>query len=252
MLLIYSMLFTRRTISEVEPFATDTLLDESDIALETIPDHQRPDGVLGEWQLKTHEEQNIHQRIAERTHGALTLANFVSLAGAAVTAWGLYDWHKGREEKAIIKIGVGRILDVADGEIAKRTGTRGKVGAGVDATIDKALTVAATVQLCKDGTLSKPYAAVTILQQARTTVENARIEKLGGEANPSADGKNGMGGFWLGLGSRVAERIARKHGANKVATGLGILSVGAEACAIGFNQRAGVSYTAKRQSLSRR
>lgn len=76
-----------------------------------VLDHQRPDGVLGEWDLLPKEDWNTHQKVADATGGLASLANVTSAIGGETTRQGIHDFARGDHFKGIVKIGIGRTLD---------------------------------------------------------------------------------------------------------------------------------------------
>jgi phosphatidylglycerophosphate synthase len=213
--------------------------------------HQRPDGVLGEWNNLPEEDWNIHQRIAEKTGGWATAANLISLVGAAATAKGMYDFIKGKHGQGLAEIGVGRTLDLADGMAAKRFGTRSKTGAAVDAGADKLLVAGASVALSKAGVIPKRYAIATGAQQVRIAAENATIQKAGGEPNPSKDGKHSMAAIWLSIGGRAAEYMLKKRGHEKTAKLAGATALASEVASLALSEKAIAGYRGQRKMLKK-
>ena len=214
-------------------------------------DHQRPDGVLGEWNSIPEEDWNIHQRIAEKTGGWATAANLISLVGAAATIKGMYDFVRGEHGKGLAEIGVGRSLDLADGIAAKKFGTRSKTGALVDAGADKLLVAGASIALPASGTMSKKYAVATTVQQGRIFAENAKIEKAGGEPNPSKDGKHSMAAIWMAIGGRASETLLRKRGHEKTAKIAGAAALASEFASIALTEKAIGGYRKQRRTLTK-
>lgn len=172
---------------------------------EKIPAHQRPDGVFGEWETVPLSEQNIHQRIARKTFGIVTVANVVTLAGAETTRRGINIFVQGDYMKGVILIAIGRGADLVDGAIAKKTGTLSKMGAGVDAGSDKVLSIYVVVMFNAYGIISDSYTYTLIFQQLRIVKENARILRDGKEPNPNENGKHAMTATWTAMGLRGIE-----------------------------------------------
>lgn len=220
-------------------------------AQETVPDHQRPDGVVGEWALIPEEDWNAHQRVAAATNGAVSLANVTSVAGGEITRQGIHDFARGERFKGIVKIGVGRALDVLDGKVSKNFGTRSKTGAAVDAGIDKALVVDAAVTLTRAGVMPKYFAGATAIQQGRIMAVNAKIKKDGGEPNPSKDGKYSMAAIWSAIGLRGIETMLKTNGHKKAARVAGATALAAEAVSLGLSEKAIRGYRKQHEQLTK-
>jgi len=219
------------------------------IIMAATPDHQRPNDVLGEWNLIPEEDWNIHQRVAERTGGWLTAANAVSVIGAIATAKGLYHASQGEYGKAVAYGATGRVLDLVDGEVAERLGTRGKIGALVDAGLDKALTAGAMLTLARQKVISARFAAITLAQQTEIVIHNAAIEKAGANPNPSNDGKHSMFGIWLSAGLRIGQTLSEAN-YPKTASWFNRLASSAEITTAALGERAISGYVQQRASLS--
>lgn len=85
--------------------------------------------------------RNRWQRLAKRTNGIVTPANGVTFVGLGVALAGIIELLARHFWWAIILLAVGRLLDIADGVVADRTGTKSALGEILDATVDKVVTV---------------------------------------------------------------------------------------------------------------
>ena len=177
--------------------------------------HERPDGVAGQWE--TEQKLNIFQRVASWSHGWLTAANLVSVAGAISTTAGLYHVARGEYSTGLGLIAMGRGADIPDGYIAEWTKTKGEKGALIDASLDKALTVGAAAILA----YTEPITAVATLPllgtQAGIAVENKRIHQNNGKPTPSKLGKNAMFEMWTATASFVTYKAFESSGQSTLA-----------------------------------
>lgn len=98
-------------------------------------------GTAPDWSAVPPAERNVWQRTAARTRGVVTPANFVTVLGAAVTLWGVGELLAAAFWLALALLVGGRLLDVVDGFVADRTGTKSALGELLDATADKVVTV---------------------------------------------------------------------------------------------------------------
>lgn len=94
--------------------------------------HQAPD-----WTKKKPDEINVWQRLALSSHGIVTPANIVSVAGMIVVIIGAVRLYQGHWLSALILIALGRGADLLDGFVAQHTGTKSRLGEIVDTTCDK-------------------------------------------------------------------------------------------------------------------
>jgi phosphatidylglycerophosphate synthase len=177
---------------------------------------------MAEWDSISPEKRNAHQRVAAWSHGWLTVANGLTLAGGALTAKGLYSVHKGNYLRGAAEIAVGRGCDLLDGLAAERFGTRSKKGAALDAGVDKALGLAAGIVLTKAGVLSKEAATTMSIQQGQIVATNVAIEREGGEPNPSELGKRSTAIFWTSVLGRLVQKGLEETGHDDAAHMLGV------------------------------
>jgi phosphatidylglycerophosphate synthase len=94
---------------------------------------------VSDWDKLSLVELNFWQKLAARTYGIVTPANFISIIGAALVIYGLYAATHDSLTIGVIAILVGRYADVLDGAIADFTKTKSPIGEALDATIDKVL-----------------------------------------------------------------------------------------------------------------
>lgn len=242
---------------EVGDRVTDRTQQEKQAALDAL--HRRPDKG-GEWDTVAPEDRNIHQRLAARTLGVVTLANTATLVGAGLSASAIIDYQRGDYKKAAGKMFVGRVLDLADGYIATKTGTRSPVGAALDAGCDKALSVAFVAVSTAKKDMRPVEAATHLIQQSQIFYENVHIKNAGGEPNPSREGKYGMATLSLRAGGILVYRALhaaaeteqspqRAHQLTIVANVLETTSEFASGAAVHFNNQARDAYRQDRIAL---
>ena len=69
------------------------------------------------------------QKIASKTNGTITPGNILSVTGGLFVVSGLVDIYRGDEMKrGIRKVGIGRAIDIIDGIVADKTGTKSPLG----------------------------------------------------------------------------------------------------------------------------
>lgn len=178
--------------------------------------HERPDGVAGQWENE--QTLNIFQRVASWSHGWLTAANLVSIAGAASTTAGLYHVARGEYSTGLGLIAIGRGADIADGYVAEWTKTKGEKGALIDASLDKALTVGAAAVLVYTEPISAVATLPLLVTQAGIAVENKRIHQNNGKPTPSKLGKYAMFEMWAATASLVTYKAFESSGQSTLTT----------------------------------
>lgn len=236
----------RERVNEVNDRVSDRVNEELHAVRDAL--HRRPDKG-GDWDAVAPADRNIHQRIAARTWGIATVANLVTATGVLLTLSGMRDYERGNYKKATIKMGFGRGLDMVDGALATKLGTRSATGALFDAGGDKALAAVFIVKAVKNGDMPPAEAVVHGLQQARISRESLLIKNAGGEPNPSKEGKHGMAALWLRAGGIVLSGAFRKAEHEDAALVTDALSLGAQFGAMHLNHTAGLAYNADRRAL---
>ena len=176
-----------------------------------------------------------------RTDGWITPGNIVSAVGAYLTVRGLLDYTNGEKTKGVGKVFAGRMCDIADGLIAKKTGTRSAKGAVLDAGLDKYCTVAATTVLCNDGISPIDSVGMAGLQIdiVRSSME---IDARGGRPDPKTLGKIGMLGTWLWIGSSMAESATSQANRPKTALAFEALNKVLRPTALGLTVQTALDY----------
>lgn len=170
---------------------------------------------VGQWESIPENKHNHWQKIAAKTDGKITPANAVSVAGGSLVLAGLHDIYKGKTRKGLVKVGIGRMADLADGTVAEKTGTKSPVGEAVDAGVDKAL-MAATVPVLMKREVLPPIAAGAIFAQNAASASVSVLAKRSGESlHPSKEGKLATFGQWTAIGLYSMASAARQMEANK-------------------------------------
>lgn len=241
---------------EVSDRVSDRTQQEKQAALDAL--HRRPEKG-GEWDTVAPEDRNIHQRIAAKTLGIVTLANTATLLGAGLSASAIVDYKHGNYKKAAGKMFVGRMLDLADGYIATKTGTRSEIGAALDAGCDKGLSVAFVTVSTLKRDMRLVESSTHLMQQGRIFYENVHIKNAGGEPNPTREGKYGMAALSLRAGGilvhktfrSAAETAQSPQRIRQLTLAADIIETASEfasGAAVYFNNEAGDTYREERVS----
>lgn len=122
----------------------------------------------------------------------LTIPNAISAAGFGMAVHGAarIDTPIG-----VAEVVAGRLLDLADGPVARRTGQTSEFGAAVDATLDKLGGLAIIAGLWRHDAAPKPVLAAIVAQNAANTAATAIAAKRHPktELAPTRNGKHAMG-----------------------------------------------------------
>lgn len=148
---------------------------------------------------------------------ALTIPNAMSLAGGKLT----WDGAENLEEvSGLVRVIIGRSIDVADGAVARATGQTSNVGAAVDAITDKVVTLKLLYEMLKKGAAPKSVigtiAVLNTINAAATGIANYR-SKHKGETRPTKSGKLGMAGEMLALSAYAGAHTAEQNGKPRLA-----------------------------------
>lgn len=152
-----------------------------------------------DWLLIPVARRNRWQRVAKKTNGIVTPANAVTIIGLGIAGTGIAAMLTHHFWWAIILLSVGRLLDVADGVIADKTGTKSGLGELLDATVDKVVTVLTVMALFIAHTAPVWLLVVFILPHLIISiiVVYGRARKL--RLHPSRLGKTTMLLVWIAI-----------------------------------------------------
>jgi phosphatidylglycerophosphate synthase len=144
------------------------------------------------------------QQLAKATHDIVTPANIISVTGLALSLYGATHIN---EMSGVLQYGAGRVLDLTDGAVARRTYSS-RLGEKVDAVADKLAVTAALIGAYATESVPLPIigsvAAFNIINAAANSYTEARDEK----ASSSRYGKYGMFGQNLTLGAFLIANAA--------------------------------------------
>lgn len=152
-----------------------------------------------DWLAVSRRQRNGWQRLAVRTHGAITPGNILTVLGLLMVIYGLVLVASGQYFIGLVWLAVGRFCDLLDGWLAEYTGTKSPLGALFDATADKIETAATVVVLVATGLLPLWLAILVILPHVLITGLSAAAGIRGRPFHPSRAGKLSMALAWLGL-----------------------------------------------------
>lgn len=148
---------------------------------------------------------------------ALTIPNAMSLVGGKLT----WDGAENLEEvSGLVRVIIGRSIDVADGAVARATGQTSNVGAAVDAITDKVATLKLLYEMLKKGAAPKSVigtiAVLNMINAAATGIANYR-SKHKGETRPTKSGKLAMAGETLALFAYAGAHTAEQNDKSELA-----------------------------------
>lgn len=149
-------------------------------------------GKMSDWNRRPRSEWNVFQKVAGATHGVITPGNFLTILGGTFVAAGLVDVYHGKTRRGVWKIGLGRMIDIADGIAADKTGTKSPLGEALDATVDKIAMAGILAVFYKKGIISRQTALHIGAQNLANTAITATAKMLDLDIHPSKQGKHTM------------------------------------------------------------
>lgn len=152
-----------------------------------------------EWEAVPTNERNAWQRVAATTSGFVTPANAITVIGLLIVLFGLQQLLAGEYWVAAGALVVGRLLDIVDGVVADKTGTKGPLGELMDAGADKIGTFITVVALAVDHTAAYWLLAVVVMPQIIIALIVSYITARKQRFHPSRIGKLSMAVAWFGL-----------------------------------------------------
>ncbi len=168
-------------------------------------------GKLADWELIDSSEHNIFQKVASKTKGVATPANVISIAGLILTVQGAQNIKKHNDKRAIFQIGLGRALDVVDGFVANKTGTKSPLGEAVDATFDKLAVASCLPPLYKRQIISKRFAGALAVQNIANSVLTVIAKTRDQEIHPDKAGKDSAFQSWTAISSHYLANMAKDN-----------------------------------------
>jgi phosphatidylglycerophosphate synthase len=150
-----------------------------------------------EWYAVPDEERTSLQRLAYRSLGLATLPNIATLVGAAVAIAGLFVFQGGAFGWGLFLVWLGRVCDLLDGFLARRTQTSSPFGEGLDASTDKLVILLAAIVLVSMAVVPVQVAAVLLLEQLCIAVLVLYARSKGITLHPIRLGKYTTFGIWI-------------------------------------------------------
>lgn len=90
-----------------------------------------------DWHSVSKKKRNRFQKVAAATNGLVTPGNLITLIGFGLVLYGLNAILMQNYWLGLVLLTIGRLLDIADGWVADKTGTKSAIGEFMDAVIDK-------------------------------------------------------------------------------------------------------------------
>jgi phosphatidylglycerophosphate synthase len=152
-----------------------------------------------DWELIPGSERTAVQRLAAATNGYFTPANLITIVGLGIVIAGsivlLYELYW----LGLALLAIGRLLDIADGLIADKTGTKSPLGEIFDAAADKFGTLITIVAIIL-ANITLPWIIIAlIIPQIIIPIVIFYKKRKGIDVHPTLAGKLSMGLTWAGI-----------------------------------------------------
>jgi phosphatidylglycerophosphate synthase len=182
-------------------------------------------GKKADWELIPARDWNAWQRLAARTHKVVTPGNIVSLLGLATVFAGLWFVAQQHLWAGLILIAAGRVLDIVDGMVADRTGTKSHIGEGIDAGFDKIVALAAFIVLASSHILPLVLAVGIGGLSVITALFSLSADIFGKTVHPNIVGKLGTFVLWGALPGFVLGKATHAGWITCIATALAAMAL---------------------------
>ena len=152
-----------------------------------------------DWQKIPASKHNVFQKIALATAGYLTPANLITIIGFGIVLYGLAAILDGQYWTGLVLLASGRLLDVADGIVADKTGTKSPLGEIFDAAADKFETLFTIAVIIAAGITNLWVVVALIIPQAIIPMLIFYKKQKGIGIHPTQAGKLSMALTWAGI-----------------------------------------------------
>lgn len=123
----------------------------------------------------------VHSNEADSNTVAISVKDIVTIPNAMSLVGGKLTWEGAENLESVsglVRVIIGRSIDVADGAVARATGQTSNVGAAVDAITDKVVTLKLLYEMLKKGAAPKSVigtiAVLNTINAAATGIANYR------------------------------------------------------------------------------
>jgi len=152
-----------------------------------------------DWEKISTSKRTTIQKIAAATGGYLTPANLITIIGFGIVLYGLAYILNGEYWTGLLLLALGRLLDVADGLIADKTGTKSPLGEIFDAAADKFETLFTIAAIIVADITNLWVIVALIIPQAIIPMIIFYKKQKGIGIHPTRAGKISMALTWVGI-----------------------------------------------------
>lgn len=197
---------TPATKKDFEKFSESFLFLPISLYTKTMNLHRtskKPD-----WEKISASQQTTIQKIAATTHGLVTPPNLITIIGLGIVVYGLISILNQAYWTGLILLTIGRLLDIVDGIVAEKTGTKSPLGEIFDATADKIGTILTIIVIIFANITHWWVIAALIIPQIIIPFVIFYKKQKGINVHPTRPGKLSMAFTWVGIvGLLVAKAV---------------------------------------------
>lgn len=153
-----------------------------------------------DWELVNPADWNVFQRVAAASRGFATPGNVSTLAGFMLVALGVYLLYEEVYFYGFLYIATGRVLDLVDGAIAHKTGTKSHIGEAFDSIADKLAVLIVVVGYSMFNIMPFVYLALFLALQLITSISVGVIKRRGSNVHTPKIGKIASFLMWISVG----------------------------------------------------
>jgi len=152
-----------------------------------------------DWENTKTSKHNAFQKIAAATGGWVTPANIVTVIGFGIVVYGLVCLMNQQYWAGLILLAIGRLLDIVDGIVADKTGTKSPLGETFDAVADKIGTLFTIIVFIVAGITHLWVILALIIPQVVIPMLILYKKGKGIGVHPTRPGKLSMALTWVGI-----------------------------------------------------
>jgi len=152
-----------------------------------------------DWEKISTSKRTAIQKIAAATGGYLTPGNVITVIGFGIVLYSLFVILTGQYWTGLLLLALGRLLDVADGLVADKTGTKSPLGEIFDAAADKFGTLFTIAAIIVADVTNLWIIIALIIPQAIIPMIIFYKRQKGTGIHPTREGKLSMALTWVGI-----------------------------------------------------
>ena len=152
-----------------------------------------------DWEKVPTSKRTAIQKIAAATNGYATPGNAITVIGFIIVLYGLAAILDGKYWTGLLLLAAGRLLDVIDGIVADKTGTKSPLGEIFDAAADKFESLFTIAAIIVAGITNLWVIVALIIPQAIIPLLIFYKKRQGIGVHPTRTGKVSMALTWVGI-----------------------------------------------------